>query len=200
MRHLFTAFLLASAFAIPAAAHANPIDDFVLTGNGHTYTFSLPATGPISGKPGQLGVASGTNFTQGTTSATVDGVGGYGAGATFLYYANVGTLHFSISPLGTNGEFFDRTLFGRTLIDYTTQLNVENPTAPYEQYTAFHLYGTFDLGTITNPGQPGVYAYTPYTLTITPEASTAVTPEPATLTLLATGSLGLLTALRRRLT
>ena len=42
---LFPLALLASAFTLPLTAHADTIDDFVLTGNGETVTFSLPATG-----------------------------------------------------------------------------------------------------------------------------------------------------------
>jgi hypothetical protein len=37
--------LLLTVFALPLAVHADSIDDFVLTGNGDTVTFSLPATG-----------------------------------------------------------------------------------------------------------------------------------------------------------
>ena len=43
-RSLFSVIILASAFALPLAAHANPIDNFVLTGPGLTMTFSLPAS------------------------------------------------------------------------------------------------------------------------------------------------------------
>ncbi len=44
MRRILLPLLLA-VFALPLAAHADSIDNFVLTGNGDTVTFSLPATG-----------------------------------------------------------------------------------------------------------------------------------------------------------
>jgi hypothetical protein len=47
--------LLVFAAALPIAAHANPIDDFVLTDPiGDTITFSLPASPPIFGPSNPL--------------------------------------------------------------------------------------------------------------------------------------------------
>jgi len=54
---LFTLALLASAFTLPLTAHADTIDDFVLTDPiGDTITFSLPASTPVFGpsEPGQF--------------------------------------------------------------------------------------------------------------------------------------------------
>jgi hypothetical protein len=45
-KSLFKATLLFSTCVLPLAAHADAIDDFVLTGNGTTITFSLPASPP----------------------------------------------------------------------------------------------------------------------------------------------------------
>ena len=41
---LFSIALITSALTLPLTARADPIDDFVLTGGGHTITYSLPAT------------------------------------------------------------------------------------------------------------------------------------------------------------
>jgi hypothetical protein len=47
---LFTLALLASALSLPLAAHADTIDDFVLTDTpGDTIAFSLPASPPVFG-------------------------------------------------------------------------------------------------------------------------------------------------------
>jgi hypothetical protein len=45
MQRSLAAFLaFAAALVLPLAAHADPIDNFVLTGGGQTLSFSLPAT------------------------------------------------------------------------------------------------------------------------------------------------------------
>jgi hypothetical protein len=67
-----------------------------------------------------------------------------------------------------------------------------------------------DEGTFNVTFVPGTYQLTntglffppptplQFTLTITPETSTAATPEPASLTVLATGALGILSVAARR--
>ncbi len=187
MRHLFSALLLASAFvAVPAAAHADQIDDFVLTGDGHTFRFSLPANGFASAQNGQV---RGFYFSP-NTNATVDGLGGYTASGFFRFDSiNYPPAEFSFGNPNL-GSSFGYALYGAQLVGYTI------PPEGYGLATVFYNIGSFDLGT--------TYYYPPYkqlsfTLTITPEAATSLTPEPATLALLATGSLGLLTNLRRLL-
>jgi PEP-CTERM motif len=50
MRNLLPKLLVLAATSLPVAAHADTIDDFVLTGPiGDTITFSLPASPPIFG-------------------------------------------------------------------------------------------------------------------------------------------------------
>ena len=44
MRKALFTTLLVSALIPPLAAHADPVDDFTLAGDGHTITYSLPAT------------------------------------------------------------------------------------------------------------------------------------------------------------
>ncbi len=191
MRHLFSALLLASAFtAVPATAYADQIDDFVLTGGGNTIAFSLPATQTFYNHPHivYLGYTA--------VPGTVNGVGGYSIAATFFYpaYSFVGIAQFVYTP--SNMSPIDNPFFGFSPLGVT-----DNPPVPpnfnpqYGTLTNTFQLGTFDL--ITYELMTGIR--TPYTLTITPEAATSLTPEPATLALLATGSLGLLTNLRRRL-
>ena len=43
-RSLLGLTTLASVLALPLAAHADTVDDFVLTGGGHTISYSLPAS------------------------------------------------------------------------------------------------------------------------------------------------------------
>jgi len=189
MRPILVALILLSAVSFPILAHADGIDDFVLSGDGHTFTFSLPATGVayISLNPPRLS----DHYSVLITTATVDGIGGYTGNSDFRFYAlsfgNV-ILSFANPDLGRS---FDYYLYGgESLIGYSSVFGEYNDMA-----NVFFRPGSFNLSTHNFNSNP--ITTTPFTLTITPEASTTVTPEPATLTLLATGSLGLLTALRR---
>lgn len=190
MRPLLATLVLLSA-ATPIAAHASTLDDFVLTGNGHTYAFSLPGTGLVSGEL-QNGITSRVRYTQTTNFATVDGIASGGASGQFRVTSgpgNYGTVDFGIGS--QNSGVFD-TFYGPILVGYDPVSLSGYADGPYQ---AFFLTGSFDLFTRNHGnGQP-----TPYTLTITPEAANTSTPEPTTLALLATGSLGLFTTLRRRL-
>ncbi len=169
---------LATLLALTPFSHATQIDDFVLTSAHHTFTFSLPTPYYIGPTFGHTLV----NFPE-VATGTIDGVGGYSFG-----------LYFYLSAPRFGG--FD--------------LNV-NDTAIYQLqgpslfgYSDPFLTGTFQFTDYPYPaqflGSPPTIKDGPYTLTITPEAPASVTPEPATLMLLATGALGLLTTLRRRLT
>jgi len=184
MRQLLRSLFFLSAALIPTFAYANGIDDFVLTGDGHTFRFSLPATGVAGVQNGQV---RGFYFPP-STSVTVDGVGGYMSSALFRFDSFTfprAEFDFSNPNLGSS---FKYALYGSQLIGYTLP----------EQFgglaTVFYCHGSFDLATYDFNAGP---IRTPFTLTITPEAFTSVTPEPATLALLATGSLGLLARLRR---
>lgn len=189
MRHLFYALLLASAAAIPTAAHADAIDDFVLTGDGHTFRFSLPAVTP------QYVNRSGVSgwFTPLIREATVDGVGGYTGSTLFHYIASTSGGDFLSFANPTLGSSFGYDFYTRPLIYYTDG----NDPNIFNLVNVFFDLGSYDL--YTRDAYPDFAPSRHFTLTITPEASTSVTPEPATLTLLATGALGLLTSLRRRL-
>lgn len=206
MRQLLRSLFLLSALALPAAAlpalaYADGIDDFVLTGDGHTFTFSLPATDTayISLDPPRLSDHYGALY----SNATVDGIGGYTGRGDFRFY---GTqygdvfLDFVSSDLGL---IFGYNLFGDSVIEVSSTF-VSYPCGDgvigcgvHDRANVFFRLGSHDLTTL--PAYPDYKPRIPFTLTITPEAPTSTTPEPATLTLLATGALGLLTSLRRRL-
>lgn len=170
MQRFLAAFLtLAAALALPLAAHADPMDNFVLTGGGQTLTYSLPAT-----------------------SSFID--------------------HYRFDSFYVGGILFYYSFFPIT-ISFDTDLNLSGP----------QTYNTTSVPASNPPGDypddvvitfiPGTYAFQSseiqldppnppisYTLTITPETTTATTPEPASLILLSTGIFGLigLATLKRR--
>jgi hypothetical protein len=172
---LFPLALLASALTIPLTAHADTIDDFVLTGNGESVTFSLPATtegyilhahfnsffesapGTIDGSPVTLGALFYVSFFAGGLPGTP-------------------ALGISSTPLTS----FPADLYG--FIAYTfNEVPAQFPN-PSDEGTVYFTFvpGTYELK--DSAFTPGLA----YTLTITPETPTA-TPEPSTLLLFATG-------------
>ena len=177
--------LLAASLALPAAAHADPIDDFVLTSASHTYTFSLPAyianynppgypppTGPYVSIDSFVEVASGA----------VDGVSGYQFGIRFYKALSPLRDGFTFSYTDLNGDF-----------------NVAGPAVDY-QATPYFATGTFQYADYPayRVNDPNQINDGPYTLTISPETATSLAPEPGTFVLLATGSLGLLSLARKK--
>jgi hypothetical protein len=185
---LFTLALFASAFTLRLTAHADTIDDFVLTGNGDTVTFSLPATGVYTlHEHFDSFSASGPGTIDGAP-ATVD--------ATFY------VQYFESVPQAPALSIFS-----------SPQSNIPNlyGSIPYSWYVVLAQFpNPQDEGTLYITFVPGTYQlqttgfFPPFTppldfgLTITPDASTAATPEPASITLLATGALGVLSVAARR--
>jgi len=180
---LFTLSLLASAFTFPIAAHADNLDDFLLTGNGEIITFTLPASpqGNLSTCPTGIVTSclpgSETDFSV-STLVTINGVSAM-QDIDFLTGRFMGGLSLGLDPGRLVGND-NQALFTP---------NAANPT---------FLIGTFDLTQINPSGDQTFFGYT---LVISPDASTAApTPEPAGLSLLATGALGIISLATRRRT
>ena len=68
--------LLASAFTLPLAAHADTIDDFTLGQSGHTITYSLPNSAIVMNHPHAV-------WLNASAPATIDGVPGYNVGGEY---------------------------------------------------------------------------------------------------------------------
>lgn len=178
MRKTLFTTLFVSALILPLTAHADTIDDFVLTGNGETITFSLPASPPGNLSTCPTGIITSclpgfeTNFTA-STLVTIDGVSTEQL-IDFPTGMFLGGLSIGLNP-------------GRLVGDQLFQPDAGDPT---------FLTGTFDLSSIPTPGGPPLPI--DYTLTITPETAPPTVPEPSTLALLATGALGFTSVIRRR--
>jgi hypothetical protein len=189
MRHsLLSLVVIVSAFTLPLTAYADTIDDFVLTGAGHTITYSLPATSSFPD-------FSLFNFFSEGGQATIDGVSGYVVDGSYYVLGPPTTLILSV-PTEVFGT--SQLRLGGPKFFTVNVVPASNPPG----YLPLDVVPTFTPGTYTlveqdNFLQP-LFPAIDFTLTITPETSTAPTPEPSTFSLLGTGALGILSFLKRK--
>jgi hypothetical protein len=186
----FTLVFLSAALILPLAAHCDTIDDFVLTGDGHTISYSLP--GAISSPDYNL-------FTSFYASAptTIDGVSGYTTDGQYFALIEPYSLILSV-PSSIFGE--SELSFGSSPLSFPgppfiawSSVPANNPPS-YQQddVIATFIPGTYTFESFADFGytafnDPPVF----YTLTITQETP-AATPEPSSVVLFATGALGIL--------
>jgi hypothetical protein len=205
MRFLLPVLSLTSILAFTASARADTIDDLVVTGAGHTITFSLPSVLSLIAAP--QGAAQPDHVESGSTGF-VDGVGGYNLFAEFVVPNGLGFGDLlSVSPSISGGSSEDGetyfSLFGPLLVSPSSSTTISLPTIPYTETTDYFtlIPGTFtecEVGDPSaSPSAPCAYG-NPVTVTIMPETSPTPTPEPSSFILLATGGSGLLGTGRRR--
>lgn len=171
MRLVLASLSLLSLATLPIAAHADTVDNFVLTGNGHTVTWSLPALESIPSNSPQV------NSVTFPTTLTVDNVTQSPSDVTFATALFPATMD---NPI----------LAGSTLVGPQVANLIFGPPGTPTIGVTFDL-GTFNLMDLNPPPiiiPPPTQPPTPvdYTLTIT---QAAATPEPSSLILLTTGVL-----------
>jgi hypothetical protein len=174
---LFTLVLLASASILPLAARADTVDDFTLTGNSTTISYSLPSTVSFPNFPL-------FNFFSQSAPTTINGVSGFNE--TSLYY-DTGIFHeisMILSIPSTVPGAPQLVLTGPQFVDF----DFESPTLG----SATFIPGTYTLESLNffnlQPFSPPIF----YDLTITPESTPPSVPEPSSLLFFITGAAGLL--------
>ena len=177
---LATLVAVATAAVLPAAAHADTTDLFTLTQGSLTATWTLPATNTITQPFEPLLILGFMPLSESINGVSVipqeiyihDGFNLSGS------FGTIGTGYMPhILQIVASSPFYDMST-GQEMATYNTQ---------------------FLNGTFTGLTQTGLGAFTPFTLTIGPEApATTPTPEPSSLLLLATAALGAIATLKRR--
>jgi hypothetical protein len=189
-KSLFTLALLASAFTLRLTARADTLDDFTLKGDGHTISYSLPATSAFPDF---------SHFNSFTESAptTIDSVSGYVESSQYFFPVGPNIPRMLIGvPSSVFGIGF-LEFSGPVFFTFTTEPASNPPPFLQDDVVPTFTPGIYtlqSLGPALQPFSPPVF----YTLTITPEVVS--TPEPSSLVLLATGAVGLISLATRRRT
>ncbi len=179
MQLLRSTLLVLTALAFPTFASATPMDLFQLTGNGLTLTFTAAASPAPASSDATLG------FFLGSVPLTANGKK-YTAQPAAFYVDDVGGGF----ALLNDDDLIQYFAFGGE------QLFTGAVSAPTFEIGTFALQAVYCPG--SDPDGPPVDCVLPtYNLAVSSVA--AVTPEPSSLGLLATGCLGLGGILRRRL-
>lgn len=170
------------------SAHATGIVGLQFVGEGHTITFSLPDSTIIMDTFPFVPVLGAVAPT------TIDGVSGYALVGTYYTKYSLGEFPSIILYTPSSTLAGPLLLWGPIVLD-DTFIPISDPTSshPGDLLVTF-VPGTYSLERSTS----GFYLdpVAPYTLTITEESSAA--PEPASLVLFATGTLGVFGMMRRR--
>lgn len=153
---------------VSGVARPDTIDNFALTGTGHTTNFALPASDAVSNY-----IRLNSIYKQ--APATVNGVGGYLVTTTFYFNAYLThgvSLVFSINP----------AIYGVGDTLYGAQTVMYDPLTTPSVAALDFVPGVYSLTAL-----PPVFSNTAvsYNLTITPEGSSV--PEPGGMLLMALG-------------
>ena len=187
MRRLSLALGIGLVTACLGTALADPVFDFTVIGDGHTFQFSLPNPATITDHPHALEV-----YFSGVPG-TADGASGYTFSSMFVTesrgYAGA-DFTFDVTPLAAGSGGY--ALFGPTL--FTLVSDVPNPMG--NVYDGDLLTFAFVPGDYTFLGLGSAGTVQTFSVDITEEA--AVTPEPGTWILWLTGAGLLPVALQRR--
>jgi hypothetical protein len=187
---LFASAILASALSLTLTAHADTIDDFVLTGNGETVTFSLPATGVYT-------LHEHFDNFQASGPGTIDGapatVGAIFYVRYFEFVQGAPDLTIYSNPLSNTPNLYGSIPYSWFVVPAEFPNPVDEGT-----FNVTFVPGTYQLQTGNTFSDHPFNPPLPYTLSITPETPTAPTPEPASLVLLATGALGIISVATKR--
>ena len=182
MRNFLPKLLVLAATLLPITVHADTLD-VTLTGDSHTYVFTLPSQFSF---PDQTHLVTVPPI---QTTGTADGITGQTFDVTF--FTGIGSPGDSLTFTDAS-NFTSFLLTGPVLISPLPQTGTPGNLID----TALLATGSFNLeeNSISPKGGP-----IDFELTITPQSppNTGV-PEPSTLLLFATGTIGLVSVIRHR--